>query len=94
MDQHNEENPLLKPLYTLIFIATGLFLILTYTKDFDSYSETDLVNMSYIWIPALCFSVIGLISIEHKYSLIVALIGAVATIPILFVFYEIVWPLL
>jgi len=90
----NEENPILKPLYALILALTGGFLIYTYGLNFDNYSETALVNMSYVWVPAISFAITGFINLGNKHSLARALTGAAASFVLLITFFIILWPLL
>ncbi|OIP81722.1 hypothetical protein AUK45_00675 [Candidatus Peregrinibacteria bacterium CG2_30_44_17] len=89
-----ETSPLLKPLYAVILIIVAAFLIPMYGLNFDNYPETELVNYSFIWVPCLAFSLVGLATTRKERPLLLALSGAVASFVLLFAFFEILWPLL
>lgn len=93
MESH-ESSPLLKPLYAIILIVVAAFLIPMYGLNFDNYSETELVNYSFIWVPFVAFSLVGLATTRKEHTLLLALSGAAASFVLLFAFFEVLWPLL
>ena len=88
----NESNqPALSALYVLVFLGTIGFLINTYIFDFDNYSEMELVKLSYLFIPALIFSIIGFATRKSSKSLLYAIGLAALSLGPLLVFFQGIW---
>lgn len=58
------KNEVHKPFFLIsILISVGIMIWL-YLFNFDNYSETELVNLSFIWFPFLFFGITGYICIN------------------------------
>lgn len=84
----------LKKLYILILIAVLGFLVYVFWVAFDNFSEAQLITSSYILVPAVFFSLAGLITIHPEKNLRYALISAVSGAVLLFVFFNVLWEML
>ncbi|HAU40042.1 MAG: hypothetical protein UV80_C0005G0042 [Candidatus Peregrinibacteria bacterium GW2011_GWF2_43_17] len=84
----------LKKVYSaaLLIVLTGLFYV--YVVRHGGFSETKLVNMSYVWVPCAVFGITGFLTIKGKHSLVKAITCAVLSIVLLGVFFIEIWPLL
>ncbi len=51
-----------KRLYELAFLGGLLLMMYLYLFHFDDFSETELVRISYVWLPAIIFGTHGLIA--------------------------------
>lgn len=87
------DNSSLKILYILALVGTLGFMVYL-GINFDNYSEEELMESSYYFVPGLGFSLIGLLSNRSSKSIIYALIGGVAAFVLLWVFFESLWPML
>lgn len=84
-----------KRIYQLAIGAGLLLAVFLYTWGFDSYSETDLVRLSYLWLPLIFFGLAGFIFHKRgKQSLWVGLGAAVFFTFWLIFFFELIFPAL
>lgn len=80
----------MKNIYKYILIASIALALCIYGLFFNRLSETAMVRWSYLWLPGVLFSAVGLKSgqASPRLPLIVAAIGVVA----LFLFFELIFP--
>lgn len=78
-------------LYYIVLTATIIAAIYLYGIKFDNYTETELVNFSYYFVPAFVFSIIGLITKKYGKSLLYAIAGAIVSVIILGIFFGLIW---
>lgn len=81
-------------LYSLVLLASLVFVVYVYGIDFDNNTETDLVNYSYAFVPAIVFSIVGLTTSKIKFSILIALGSGVGALALLFAFFQGIWPML
>lgn len=75
-----------------MLVGTGLVLFL-YGMHFNDYSETELVNLSFVWITCLAFGFSGL-EMEKKrkkYVLLKAIGFAFLALLLLYMFFATMW---
>lgn len=85
-------HPALPALYGVVLLGTIGFLIKTYLFEFDNYSETELVEMSFYFIPTLVFSLTGFAFRKSDKSLVIAIVSTVLGTGFLAAFYATAWP--
>jgi hypothetical protein len=84
----------LKIVYT---IALGLSLGLVlhvYVLNFDRFSETYMINTSFVSVPFAIFGISGFLTLKAKRPLLLAISWGILSILMLFVFFVIIWPML
>ena len=87
-------SPFLVPFYTLALAGVIAYIVFIYGLHFDDFSETELVQKSYYFMPALIFSLVGFVTRKKKKSLIYAIVAGVVGTALLVVFYEVFWGML
>jgi len=78
---------------TVLFLAI-IFVAYMYGINFNSMSETELVNLSLIWVPCVVFGVSGLLTVKKAKPLIHAIMYTIGSIFLLAFFFMEIWPLL
>ncbi|MFA7685888.1 MAG: hypothetical protein WCX95_03755 [Candidatus Gracilibacteria bacterium] len=87
-----EENGTSPIPYFVVLAAAIIAVVYFYGIKFDDYSETELVNFSYYFVPAFAFSIVGLITKKNKKSLLYAIGAAVSAGVLLVAFFMGIWP--
>jgi hypothetical protein len=67
----------------------GAIGMLVYLFSTDQMSETNLVLFSYLYVPLLVIGVLGFVLPPQK-----VLIYTISSLPLLFIFYEVIFPAL
>ncbi|MBU0764406.1 MAG: DUF4339 domain-containing protein [Bacteroidetes bacterium] len=88
-----------RPFTIIVWILHGItlsFMFVLYSVLFDSFSETELVQISFSWIVPFFFSLAGIVAVWCRSRLpwLVALIAGIAGVQLLLFFYASVWSLL
>lgn len=80
----------MKTIYKCILIASIAMPLFIYGLLSNKLSETAMVRWSYLWVPALVFGAVGLMTgqTSPRRPILVAAIGVVA----LFLFFELIFP--
>lgn len=80
----------LKAIYIIAFI--GLIAYLWYLGiNFENFSEDELVQKSYYFVPGFGFAIVGFVTSKNEKSLFYALGGGIASLVLLFIFFEVLW---
>jgi hypothetical protein len=80
----------LKGFYLSAFIYSLLQMVVIYFWSFDNISEDGLVKLSWVWLPALSFSLAGFTI--GKRSLKISFIAVIVVSILFFLFYNLIWP--
>ncbi len=76
--------------YKLILIASIVIPALIYGIFFNRMSETSMVQLSYVWAPALVFGAVGMKT--GGKSVRTPALFALGTVAALFLFFELIFP--
>ena len=82
----------MKNVYEAILAITFIFLVYTYGVRFDGHSESELITMSYFWVPALAFSIVGLITLKKEENIKYSISAGIGALGLLIMFFEAIWP--
>jgi hypothetical protein len=84
-------NPLFVVLYLLV-LAVVLFYVGYLVLHFDAFGEQELVDISYYFVPAIIFSIIGIMTVRSGRSVIYALCSIPVTFVLMVYFFQTIWP--
>ena len=78
-----------------LLILAGLIIYTGYMfYEWSSYSEDDLIFISYYWVPIFFFSIFGVMTVRRPRSFIFAIVSAIVSFVLLVFFYQAIWPML
>ena len=95
----------LREIFSLIWKVGIAIAIIIYATRFNDLSETEMVQLSYLWLPFIVFGLAGIYGLRNIKNvkeegkppraitvIVFALIIAVVAVGLLMFFYETIWP--
>gem|GEM_PF-3966101 len=90
-----DNNKAIKIFYLIFFFVVAVVAVI-YGLLFDSMSETNMIQLSYLWSGPMLFSILGLIAAYSgsRKPFLVGLIGMFSAPVLLFLFFQVFWQML
>lgn len=81
-------------LYLVILLGLVAYGVYVFIHDRGNYHADELIRLSYYYIPAFVFALVGIMKVRSDRSLIYAILSSVVAFVLMVFFYSTIYPMI